>query len=61
MTLRRRRAGGAPDGRRWQRSGGLHRHRQQRGDWTANTDDLTAASDVTTATFTDYPALTFTT
>ena len=26
------------------------------GDWTANTDDLTAASDVTTATFTSYPA-----
>lgn len=31
------------------------------GDWTANTDDLTAASDVTSATFTSYPALTFTT
>lgn len=31
------------------------------GDWTANTDDLTAASDVTSATFTDYPAMTFTT
>lgn len=31
------------------------------GDWTANTDDLTAASDVTSATFTDYPAGTFTT
>lgn len=29
------------------------------GDWTANTDDLTAASDVTTATFTSFPALTF--
>jgi hypothetical protein len=29
------------------------------GDWTGNTDDLTAASDVTTATFTDYPAMTF--
>lgn len=31
------------------------------GDWTANTDDLTAASDVTSATFTDFPAMTFTT
>jgi hypothetical protein len=30
------------------------------GDWTANTDDLTDGSDVTTATFTDYPAMTFT-
>lgn len=30
------------------------------GDWTANTDDLTAASDVTSATFTSYPALTLT-
>ncbi|MDB4914053.1 MAG: hypothetical protein JWM95_1697 [Gemmatimonadetes bacterium] len=29
--------------------------------WTANTDDMTAASDLTSATFTDYPALTFTT
>jgi hypothetical protein len=29
------------------------------GDWTANTDDMTAASDVTTATFTDVAALTF--
>jgi hypothetical protein len=31
------------------------------GDWTGNTDDLTAASDVTSATFTDYPAMTFAT
>lgn len=31
------------------------------GDWTGNTDDLTAASDVTSATFTSYPALTFAT
>lgn len=31
------------------------------GDWTANTDDLTAASDITSATFTSYPALTFAT
>jgi hypothetical protein len=30
------------------------------GTWTANTDDLTAASDVTSATFTSYPAMTFT-
>ncbi len=30
------------------------------GDWTANTDDLTAASDVTTATFVDYPSMYFT-
>lgn len=29
------------------------------GDWTANTDDLTDASDVTSATFVDYPAMTF--
>ena len=29
------------------------------GTWTANTDDLTDASDVTSATFTDYPAMTF--
>lgn len=29
------------------------------GDWTANTDDLTDGSDVTTATFVDYPAMTF--
>jgi len=29
------------------------------GTWTANTDDMTAASDVTSATFVDYPALTF--
>lgn len=31
------------------------------GDWTANTDDLTAASDVTSASFNDYPTMTFTT
>jgi hypothetical protein len=30
------------------------------GDWTANTDDLTAASDVTSASFNDYPAMYFT-
>lgn len=30
------------------------------GDWTGNTDDLTAASDVTSATFVDYPSMTFT-
>lgn len=30
------------------------------GDWTANTDDLTDGSDVTTATFTDYPSMYFT-
>jgi hypothetical protein len=30
------------------------------GTWTANTDDMTAASDVTSATFTSYPAMTFT-
>ena len=29
------------------------------GDWTANTDDLTDASDVTSATFVDYPSMTF--
>lgn len=31
------------------------------GDWTGNTDDLTDGSDVTTATFTSLPAMTFTT
>lgn len=28
--------------------------------WTGNTDDLTNGSDVTTASFNDYPAMTFT-
>jgi hypothetical protein len=28
--------------------------------WTANTDDLTNGSDLTTASFNDYPAMTFT-
>lgn len=30
------------------------------GTWTANTDDMTAASDITSATFTSFPAMTFT-